>query len=300
MEENQLPSRVGFAFLQAMSRRSRKRLKIIGLVAFVLLGILAFELPAIGAALILHPIRKPVPAATPANCQNVTYQGEGVMLKGWQGKADGPPRGTLIYLHGVSDNRASASGILDHFRQRGFDVVAYDSRAHGESGGEVATFGRFEKEDLRHVLDTLRPGPVVLVGSSLGAAVALQTAAEDARVSAVVAAESFSDLRTVVTERAPFFFTDRTIEKSIQLAEQKGNFQIKDISPELAARRIKVPVLLIHGAEDKDTPPEHSRRILSNLSGPKSLILVPGAGHSEALSGSAWQEIEKWIDSVLR
>ncbi len=282
-----------------MTPRFKKRLKIFGIVAFILLGILAFELPSIGAALILHPIRKPVSAATPANCEDVSFQGEGVILKGWAGKADGSPRGTLIYLHGVSDNRASASGILDHFRQRGFDVVAYDSRAHGESGGEVATFGHFEKEDLRHVLDTLRPGPIVLVGSSLGAAVALQTAAEDARISAVVAAESFSDLRTVVTERAPFFFTDNAIEKSIRLAEQKGNFQIKDISPELAASHIKVPVLLIHGADDRDTPPEHSRRILSNLSGPKRLILVPGAGHSEALSGSAWQEIERWIDSVV-
>jgi pimeloyl-ACP methyl ester carboxylesterase len=280
--------------------RSRKRLKVFGLVAFVLLGVLSIKLPAIGAALILHPIRKPVSAATPTNCRNVTFTGECVTLKGWQGRADGPPRGTLIYLHGVSDNRASASGILDHFRQRGFDVVAYDSRAHGESGGEVATFGHFEKEDLRHVLDTLRPGPIVLVGSSLGAAVALQTAAEDARISAVVAAESFCDLRTVVTERAPFFFTDDAIEESIRMAEEKGQFQIKEISPELAARRIKVPVLLIHGADDKDTPPEHSKRILFNLSGPKSLILVPGAGHNEALSGSAWQEIELWMDEVLR
>jgi uncharacterized protein len=283
-----------------MTRRSRKQLKVIGLVAFVLLGVLAIKLPAIGAALILHPIRKPVSAATPAHCRNVTFPGEGVMLKGWEGQADGTPRGTLIYLHGVSDNRASATGVLDHFRQRGFDVIAYDSRAHGESGGDVATFGHFEKEDLRLVLETLRPGPVVLVGSSLGAAVALQTAAMDSRISAVVAAESFSDLRTVVTERAPFFFTHQVLEESIKLAEQKGNFLMKDISPELAARRIKVPVLLIHGAEDTDTPPEHSRRILSNLSGPKRLILVPGAGHSEALSGNAWQEIETWMDEVLR
>jgi pimeloyl-ACP methyl ester carboxylesterase len=108
-----------------------------------------------------------------------------VILKGWQGHADGPPKATLIYLHGVSDNRASASGVLDHFRRRGFNVVAYDSRAHGESGGEAATFGCFEKEDLRHVLDTLRPGPIILVGSSLGAAVALQTAALDPRITAV-------------------------------------------------------------------------------------------------------------------
>lgn len=279
---------------------TRKRLKVTAVVSLVLLGILTIFLPDIGAALILHPIRRPLSAAPPAGCQEVTFQGEGVILKGWQGHADGPQKATLIYLHGVSDNRASASGVLDHFRRRGFDVVAYDSRAHGESSGEVATFGHFEKQDLRHVLDTLRPGPIILVGSSLGAAVALQTAALDPRITAVAAAESFSDLRTVVTERAPFFFTAGAIEKSIRLAEQKGHFQIDTISPAAAARQIKVPVLLIHGAADKDTPPEHSKRILDALQGPKRLILVPGAGHNESLSGSAWQDIESWIDEVIR
>jgi len=86
--------------------------------------------------------------------------------------------------------------------------------AHGESGGEACAYGFFEKEDLRRVLDTLDPGPIVLVGTSLGAAVALQEAAQDPRVTAVVAAETFSDLRTVATERAPFFFTSSIIERA--------------------------------------------------------------------------------------
>ena len=64
----------------------------------------------------------------------------------------------------------------------------------------------------------------MLVGTSLGAAVAVQEAALDARVTAVVAAETFSDLRTVATERAPFFFTrGRSIER-FQIAEEQGRF----------------------------------------------------------------------------
>ena len=72
-------------------------------------------------------------------------------------------------------------------------MIAYDSRAHGDSQGDACTYGFFEKEDLHRVIDTLGPGPVVLIGTSLGAAVALQEAADDRRVSAVVAAETFSD-----------------------------------------------------------------------------------------------------------
>jgi pimeloyl-ACP methyl ester carboxylesterase len=108
--------------------------------------------------------------------------------------------------------------------------------------------------DLRRVLNTFEPGPIVLVGTSLGAAVALQEAAEDRRVSAVVAAETFSDLRTVAVERAPFFFTPTMIRRAFQLAGQRGHFEIDAVSPAIAAGEIKVLVLLVHGEADTDSP----------------------------------------------
>ena len=110
------------------------------------------------------------------------FPGKGVALAGWQCHAPGERRGTLVYLHGVADNRAAVAGIVSRFTAQGFDVVAYDSRAHGNSQGDACTYGFYEKEDLRSVLDTLDPGPIVLIGTSLGAAVALQEAADDSRV----------------------------------------------------------------------------------------------------------------------
>ena len=52
-------------------------------------------------------------------------------------------------------------------------MVAYDSRGHGESGGAFCTYGFLEKRDLRRVIDIMPPRPVVLIGASLGGAVAL-------------------------------------------------------------------------------------------------------------------------------
>ena len=189
--------------------------------------------------------------------------------------------------------------MIERFGKRGFDVVAYDSRAHGDSPGDVCTYGYFEKQDLHRVLDTVARGPIVLLGTSLGAAVALQEAAEDPRVSAIVAAETFSDLRTVATERAPFFFTSGIIQRAFDRAQQRANFQIDDVSPVSAATRIHIPVLLIHGEADTATLADHSRRVLAALAGPKRLILVPGAGHNESLRSEIWSEIEHWIDQVL-
>lgn len=212
--------------------------------------------------------------------------------------ATGAPRGTIVWLHGVADNHASAAGLVDRFGPRGFAVVAYDSRAHGDSGGEACTYGYYEKRDLMRVLDTIEGRPIVLIGDSLGGAVALQEAAEDPRVTAVVAAEAFSDLRTVATERAPRLFTPRILRAAFARAAADGHFDVDAVSPAHAAARIRVPVLLIHGDADIDTPPDHSRRILAALAGPKRLLLVPGATHNGSLRPEVWRDIEQWIDQL--
>lgn len=265
----------------------------------VLVGGAATQLATIGAGGLLHPFRSRVRRSPPPACYETTYQGDGVTLKGWHCRADGLRRGTVVYLHGVADNRTSAAGVVDRFQRRGFDVVAYDSRAHGESDGDICTYGFFEKRDLSRVLDAIGQEPIVLVGSSLGAAVALQAAAEDTRIKAVVAAEVFSDLRTIAMERAPFFFTSATIEEAIRLAEQRGEFQVDAVSPQQAAAKLNIPVLLIHGAADVDTRPDHSRRVFDALSGQKRLIIVPAARHNESLGDDVWTEIERWIDAAL-
>ena len=113
----------------------------------------------------------------------------------------------MVYLHGLGDNRASVLGIAAHFTMMGFDVLAYDSRAQGESGGDACTYGYYEKQDLESRARPAGPGPVIAFGVSLGAAIALQAAAEDPRVALVVALAPFSDLRTAAAERAPFFAT---------------------------------------------------------------------------------------------
>jgi uncharacterized protein len=283
-----------------MTPRSRFVFVSAGGILLIVLGVVvARQLPAVGAGGLLHPARHRVMATPPPNCQDETFRGEGLDLKGWRCHASAGRRGTLVYLHGIADNRTSAAGVIDRFGRRGFDVVAYDSRAHGESAGDVCTYGVLEKRDLYRVLDTVGPGPIVLVGTSLGAAVAVQEAALDRRVTAVVAAEIFSDLRTVATERAPFFFTHGAIASAFQLAEQQGHFEVDAASPEVAAAKINIPVLLVHGAADSDTPPDHSRRVFAALAGPKRLILVPGAHHNESLRGEVWDEIERWLDEVV-
>jgi pimeloyl-ACP methyl ester carboxylesterase len=114
--------------------------------------------------------------------------------------------------------------VIDSLTQRGFDVVAYDSRGHGQSDGDVCNYGFYEKRDLIQVIDSVPPGPVVLIGSSLGGAVAIQGAAGSDRIAGVVAAEAFSDLRTIAIERAPRILPRPVIERAFRMAEERGRF----------------------------------------------------------------------------
>jgi alpha-beta hydrolase superfamily lysophospholipase len=189
--------------------------------------------------------------------------------------------------------------VAERFVAQGFDALIYDSRAHGESDGTACTYGYYEKSDLTHAIDLAPSKPVVAIGVSLGGAVALQAAAEDRRIATVIAVATFCDLRTVAMERAPFFASKRNIEAAFRLAELRAHFRVDDVSPVASAARITVPVLLIHGQADKETPSWHSQRVFDALVGEKRLLLVPGAGHNDALRANVWLEIEAWIDKIV-
>jgi pimeloyl-ACP methyl ester carboxylesterase len=106
-------------------------------------------------------------------------------------------------------------------------------------------------------------------------------------------------LRTVASERA-WFLPAPTVRKAFIVAEQRGGFLVDAVSPMQSARSIRAPVLLIHGAEDRETVPSHSQRIYEALAGPRRLIMVPGVGHNGSLGAPGiWAEIDKWIEESL-
>ncbi len=250
-----------------------------------------------GANLILHPWRRPLVAcATPH--EDVAFRSGDLTLRGWRFRGAEPHR-LLVSLHGIGDNRRGAEGLALRFGPKGYDVLAWDSRAQGESDGTDCTYGFYEKDDVSRVLDAVGASRAILFGSSLGAAVALQAAAQDSRVVAVIAQSPYADLDSIIDDRAPWFATQADVESAKRLAEERGRFRMAEVSPVLAAPRIHVPVLLIHGESDRETRPAHSKRIFAALNEPRRLLLVPGAGHNDVLRGQAvWAEIESFLASL--
>jgi pimeloyl-ACP methyl ester carboxylesterase len=254
--------------------------------------------PSWGANVLLHPHRRQVSRVPALPFERVDLDvAPGVRLAGWTFRTPQPRRGTVVYLHGLGDNRGSSIGIAKHFVPLGFDVLAYDARALGESGGDACTYGFHEKRDLARALDLVGAKRALVFGVSLGAAVGLQAAAIDPRIALVVAVAPFSDLRTAARERAPFFASQANIDEAFRIAEAEGHFRADDVSPVAAAASVRLPVLLIHGADDRETPPSHSQRIFAALPGPKKLVLVPGAHHNDTLTPATWSAIDAWVAS---
>jgi pimeloyl-ACP methyl ester carboxylesterase len=226
----------------------------------------------------------------------VAFDGEGgIELRGWYFPAESP-RGTVIYLHGRNRNRAAGVAVAEALVPLGYSVLAYDSRAHGESGGRYSTFGYWEKRDLSRAIDFLGAPRVVAMGTSLGAAVAIQAAAEDERIAGVVAISTFSSMEEVVRERLPGIVPDQQIEAAFRAAERRADMDVDEADAVAAARRIDAPVLLLHGDADRFVRPAHARRVFDALSGPKELVLIPGATHGDVLSSrEAWRSIVEWL-----
>jgi pimeloyl-ACP methyl ester carboxylesterase len=294
----------------AVRKRRWKRggLLLAGLVAATVTAVLASGgcvQPAWGAQAILHPYRRAVGPPPDLPHRDIAITNGDVVLKGWYFPASAPspkPRPLLVYLHGSADNRQSGVGLARRFGPRGYDVLTYDGRAHGESSGAACTYGVLEKRDLMRALDAVGAHEAVLFGSSLGAAVALEAAPLDPRVRGVIAQSSFSTLRRVVHDRARWLrlvMRPGGVDAAIAIAEQQGGFLADEASPLAAAPHIQVPVLLIHGTADRETSADHSREIDRALPGPHRLLLVPGAGHNDVLGREeVWREIEAWLAMI--
>lgn len=253
----------------------------------------------LGVAAMVRPIRLPVWGSPSERFSDFTLHSGDVTLRGWMFLPDQAPAGLVVYLHGKDANRWGGDRAARHLVKQGFAVLAYDQRAHGHSGGEFCTYGHYEVEDLKRALDQVGITPVYVVGESMGAAVALQAATSDRRIGGVVAAASFSDLDTIVRERAPFFYDEEQVKAAIQAAEREAGFHFSEISPARSAEALQIPVLLIHGDDDRFTGLEHSRRILKRLRHDKRLVIATGVGHADVLGHDVlWEIISGWISGV--
>lgn len=243
-----------------------------------------------GERLMFHPQRAdigPPPSAHGWAYRDVSFKDSaGLTLRGWW--IPGTNGKTVVMLHGWTSSRREAYDKSAYLHEAGYNVLVFDFRGHGRSDGPATTIGWLEPDDVRAAVRyarSLAPGPIALIGYSMGGAIALEEAGADPRVSCVVVDSAFSDLDGVAANlfrartQLPFLPFGALTEAMarIDLGER-----LADVRPVAAGAELHKPLLAIVGSADALVPPSNGEAIYRSAPGPKGLLVVAGAGHTGA------------------
>jgi len=305
-----------------MTMRRARRILLgwtIGYVLFSLAGGITL------AELQLHPWRRLLSHSEQAanfvrnrygvELQNIEIAAsDGTSLNAWYVHPQNANGRDILLLHGVADNREGVAGFAPTFLDHGYSVLLPDSRAHGESGGTLATYGLRESGDIHRWVDWLyarqKSKCVYGFGESMGAALVLQSLSQEDRFCAVVAESPFSSFRAVGYERAAFYLRAPSWIGSIVLrlpvdagmgyVQWRYGLDFDGDNPAEAVGHSTTPVLLIHGTDDINILPHHSDLIAARSPSHVALWRVPGAAHCGASSVEPelfWTKVLTWFDT---
>ena len=201
--------------------------------------------------------------------------GEPITLRGWwlPAAVSTETQGTVIWVHGLDSTRAANLPFLGDLVERGFNVLTFDLRGHGESEKALMGAGLHEQSDVRGAIDYAlaergaEPGRLFLVGSSLGAAIALLVGADEPAVGGVYADSSFAALSDMITDevakRAVLpLFAAKLLKPGMVLAGRltKG-IDLDAVRPVDAAARYSYRLGIAHCHNDERIPIEHAELI---------------------------------------
>ncbi len=279
------------------SLHKNRAFKVVAVI--VALPVLASMITAIRAVRLtvaeLHPPRELITedqrtqAMTIRDMKDVRFRtSDGLSIAGWHA----PNRNgcTVVFANGVGGTRTALLHEALCLAAKGYGVLLFDWRAHGQSEGNLCTWGDLERLDFQAAVDyvarvegdSIRIGAV---GFSLGASVVALVSAQDRRVHAMILQAMTPSLREAIEQdfRAwgpiasiPSLFTYRYYGVRV------NEVAAKDATSTLAPR----PVMIATGERDPYVTRAMAERVYATTGNPKELYVVPGAGHGHFVEGA--------------
>ncbi len=196
---------------------------------------------------------------------------DGVGIAGWYVPAAsgvGPNGPTIVMAHGWS---ADKSDILRYGKalHQDYNLVAFDQRNNGRSGGTLTTMGYREQNDVEAIVDwlvkTKTPVHIGVLANSMGSPAVLAAAASDLRIDAVLLDSAHAHLMNVVARRLPVHEGQPAypgawaivVGTGIRVGADVTSVDPANLIPRLGTR----PLLLTHGAADRDDVPAESAEV---------------------------------------
>ncbi|MCM0648353.1 alpha/beta hydrolase [Clostridium swellfunianum] len=246
----------------------------------------------------------------------VTSTNNSYKLYGTYIKNPKPSKDTIILLHGLAGSRWSMLKYADMYLDKGFNLLIYDARNHGDSAGKNVTYGFYEKWDLDRWVNWLytknKGGVIGVHGESMGAATALlhsELNQSKKRVSFYICDSSYSDLKELFKLRLKedyklksklasnvlLFYADK-------VNKLRNQFNFEKASPINVIKEITTPVMLIHGSGDSFVPSKMSEDLHASNPSSTELYIAQNSNHVEAYLNHNevyTERVYKFIDTIL-
>jgi uncharacterized protein len=212
---------------------------------------------------------------------------------------DGWGKQTAIVAHGLAASKSNQLVLARLLPEHGFNVLIFDFRAHGESGGQLTTFGDRERRDVLGAVRWLRANRaagatrIVGVGASMGAAALIAAAADDSdegrAIEAIAAYGTYDHLggltRSVTTDY--FFEPLRTllVYVGLPLASVQTGANLSAFEPAALANDLwPRPLLVIHGRKDEIIRFDHGQALYDRAPEPKGYYWLPEGTHNDIVT----------------
>lgn len=201
---------------------------------------------------------------------------DGQRLDAWWSPPPRPGGGVVLFLHGTPATLPNTAPRLASLRRGGLGALAIDYRGYGRSTGEPSERGL--RIDARSAFDYLRRvaprSPIAVFGESLGTYPAVAVACERP-VAGVLLNSPFASLRSLWALRG---------------TPSERWLVVAPFNTAALVGHIRAPLMVLEGTDDQAVPLGEALAVYAVARAPKTMIVVPGAGHIQAYQGAAEAE----------
>ena len=258
---------------------------VAGIILAVLLG-LWILIPSLERSFVFRPSievsKTPETFGVPFERHRVEST-DGCTLDAWHVCPD-EPTASVIYFHGSGGNLGTAAETFAMYYMCGLEVFGFDYRGYGESNGSPTEEGVYAdglaavEYFMQHLKSDDRP--VIYIGRSLGGPVAAFVSRKEEPGGLILEA-TFPSKNSLVS--------NRKILRLVKLF-MKYRFTTADY-----LQGHSFPVMVVHGDKDSTVPLKQGYELFNKLTGPRSFLRIPGAGHSDLHS----KDTELYLDSIV-
>ncbi len=256
--------------------------------------------------LFFHPMRDQAfdPSSAGIVYEEVGFDAEdGTRLHGWFLPSRLPDAdATVLFLYGNAENKSTHIASVYWLPEHGFNVLLFDYRGYGGSGGRPTLPGLHEDIDaaLRYLLSRPEPSSqrIIVFGQSLGGSLALTAIAESpwrSHIEGVIVEGAFSGYRRIAREKLGSFWLTRPLAWPFSLTISDRYRPV-----ESAAMISPIPLLLVYAAGDEIVPVHHGDLLYEAAESPKWLWKIDGIAHITAFVDEGRREemvslIRRWL-----